>query len=70
MDRNARIYVARLVAPGRDPAGDWLCLARPRPTATKTSHMHPLLSPDGRMAFFNSDESGRLQAYAIRGLPV
>jgi Tol biopolymer transport system component len=34
----------------------------------KGSHIHPFLSPDGRMAFFNSDESGRLQAYMIRGL--
>jgi hypothetical protein len=67
---NARIYVARLGEPGRDPAGDWLCLARPRPTATKTAHMHPFLSPDGGTGFFNSDESGKLQAYAIRGLAV
>jgi len=32
------------------------------------SHLHPFLSPDGTMAFFNSDESGILQAYMIRGL--
>jgi hypothetical protein len=31
--------------------------------------MHPFLSPDGKSAFFNSDESGTLQAYMIRGLP-
>ena len=34
----------------------------------KQAHIHPFLSPDGSMAFFNSDESGILQAYMIRGL--
>jgi hypothetical protein len=63
----ARIYIARLCEPGQDPLTDFVCLARPRPTPQKTAHMHPFLSPDGRMAFFNSDESGLLQAYAIRG---
>jgi len=33
----------------------------------KQSHPHPFLSPDGTMAFFNSDESGILQAYMVRG---
>jgi hypothetical protein len=33
----------------------------------KTAHTHPFLSPDGRFGFFNSDESGRLQAYMVRG---
>ncbi len=28
---------------------------------------HPFLSPDDRMVFFNSDESGLLQAYMVRG---
>ena len=32
-------------------------------------HIHPFLSPDGSMGFFNSDESGLLQAYMVRGLP-
>jgi Tol biopolymer transport system component len=30
--------------------------------------MAPSVSPDGSMAFFNSDESGALQAYMVRGL--
>jgi Tol biopolymer transport system component len=34
----------------------------------KGSHIHPFLSPDGRTAYFNSDESGTLQAYMIRGM--
>ncbi len=33
----------------------------------KESHPHPFLSPDGQMAFFNSDESGILQAYMVLG---
>jgi len=28
------------------------------------------LSPDGTLGFFNSDESGILQAYMLRGLPA
>ncbi len=64
----ARIYLARLGEPGRDPLTDFTCLARPRPSGRSEAHMHPFLSPNGRLAFFNSDESGQLQAYAIRGL--
>ena len=37
-------------------------------TFHKNSHIHPFLAPDGKTAFFNSDESGTLQAYAITGL--
>lgn len=32
------------------------------------AHTHPFLSPDGKRAFFNSDESGVLQAYMITGV--
>ncbi len=63
----ARICTARLGKPGVDALSEFVCLARPRPSGRKTAHMHPFLSPDGRMAFFNSDESGTLQAYAVRG---
>lgn len=62
-----RIMLARFGRPGRDPLTDWTCLARPRPSGRKQAHMHPFLSPDGRYAFFNSDESGTLQAYIVRG---
>ncbi len=31
------------------------------------AHIHPFLSPDGSMGFFNSDETGVLQAYLVRG---
>ncbi len=66
----ACIYLARLGEPGRDPLSGLTCLARPRPSGTKQSHMHPFLSPDATMAFFNSDETGTLQAYMIRNLPT
>jgi hypothetical protein len=65
-----RVYLARFGEPGRDPLTAWVCLARPLTSGKKESHIHPFLSPDGRMAFFNSDESGLLQAYMIRGVPA
>ena len=68
--QETRIYVARLGECGRKPLAELQCIARPRPSGQHNSHVHPFLSPDGRMAFFNSDESGIPQAYLIRGLPA
>ncbi|MBD3292973.1 MAG: hypothetical protein GF393_08625 [Armatimonadia bacterium] len=62
------IYVAELGEPGKEPLQDPRYLLSPRVSGTKGTHIHPFLSPDGTMAFFNSDESGILQAYMIRGL--
>jgi hypothetical protein len=42
-------------------------LLNPRSSWQKGAHIHPFLSPDGMMGFFNSDESGILQAYMVRG---
>ena len=42
-------------------------LLRPKSSWDKDAHVHPFLSPDGRMGFFNSDESGILQTYLVRG---
>jgi hypothetical protein len=42
-------------------------VANPGSSWTKDSHIHPFLSPDGKSGFFNSDESGILQAYMVRG---
>ncbi len=64
----ATIHVAELGEPGEDALSDFRYLLCPRSTCDKDSHIHPFLSPDGTMAFFNSDESGILQAYMIRGL--
>lgn len=64
------IYLGRLDEAARQPrqAGDWLdinLLVRPRMAVggKKRMHLHPFLSPDGKRVFFNSDESGLLQAY-------
>jgi hypothetical protein len=68
MGADASIYVAELGRPGEDALSDFRYLLSPRSTCVKESHIHPFLSPDGTMAFFNSDESGILQAYMVRGL--
>ena len=66
---DASLYLGKLGEAGRDPLGQMTFLLEPRSTWTKKSHVHPFLSPNGKTAFFNSDESGILQAYMIRGLP-
>lgn len=68
LDERAKIYVAELGEPGRDPLLNWRYLLCPRSTCRKEAHIHPFLSPDGSMGFFNSDESGILQAYMVRGI--
>jgi len=62
-----RIFVAELGQPGKEPA-KFAYLLNPKSSRVKTAHIHPFLSPDGKAGFFNSDESGILQAYMIRGL--
>ena len=67
-DKGGRVLVARLGEPGAEAASEWTCVAHPRSSWRKDTHIHPFLSPDGSKAFFNSDESGVLQAYMVRGL--
>lgn len=66
-DKGGRIFAAEFGEPGKDALRNWKHLLNPRSTCKKQSHIHPFLSPDGTMGFFNSDESGRLQAYMVRG---
>ncbi len=66
-NKGGQIYVARLGRPGVDPLREYTYLLNPRSTWRKEAHIHPFLSPDGTMGFFNSDESGILQAYMVRG---
>lgn len=68
LDKGAKIYVAELGAPGQEPLRNFRCLLSPKSSGQKGAHVHPFLSPDGSLAFFNSDESGLLQAYMLRGL--
>ncbi|MEN6496225.1 MAG: hypothetical protein ABFD16_18235 [Thermoguttaceae bacterium] len=63
-----KIYVADLGEPGKDPLKNFQYLLNPKSSCKKQAHIHPFLSPDGALGFFNSDESGILQAYMIRGL--
>ena len=68
LDKRARIFLATLGRPGLDAATKFTCLLAPQSSCVKNAHIHPFLSPDGARGFFNSDESGLLQAYMIRGL--
>ncbi len=68
LDRRATVYLGELGEPGKDPLRNLRRLLCPRSSCNKNAHIHPFLSPDGTMAFFNSDESGILQAYMICGL--
>jgi len=63
-----RVFLARLGEPGRDAAVAWTYLLNPRSSWRADAHVHPFLSPDATMGFFNSDECGTLQAYMVTGL--
>jgi len=67
-DKGGRIFVAGLGEPGKDPLRHWRYLLNPKSSCKKQAHIHPFLSPDGKSGFFNSDESGVLQAYLVRGI--
>ena len=66
-DGSDAVYVFALGEPGRDPLLAARCLVNSRSSWSKACHVHPFLSPDGRTGFFNSDETGLLQAYMVRG---
>jgi hypothetical protein len=68
-NRDGPIYLAELGEAGKDAAKKFTFLLKARSSWNKGAHVHPFLSPDGTMGFFNSDESGILQAYMLRGLP-
>ena len=61
------ISLADLPSDGSSPASNWTPLLSVRSPWSKDTHAHPFLSPDGRTGFFNSAESGILQAYMVRG---
>ena len=68
-DKGGSIYLADLDEPGKGPAKKFTYLLNPRSSWKNDAHIHPFLSPDAALGFFNSDESGILQAYMLRGLP-
>lgn len=66
-DGSDGLYLFELGRPGRSPLRQAQLLLQPRSSWNKTCHVHPFLSPDGRSGFFNSDETGTMQAYMVRG---
>ena len=61
------IYLADIPDEGESPLQNVTPLLDVRSSWVKQAHPHPFLSPDGTLGFFNSDESGILQAYMVRG---
>ncbi len=70
MNAGGRIFLARLPDEDGEPIRQWTYLMSPGFSDSPTCDIHPFLSPDGRMAFFNSDEGGIQQAYMIRNLDI
>ena len=66
-DGGGAIYLAELPEDGTSPLDNITFLLNPRSSWEKGSHIHPFLLPDGGTGFFNSDESGILQTYMVRG---
>lgn len=64
----SQLYLAEFGAELAEPLKNWRYLLDTKSRWASEFHTHPFLSPDGRTAFFNSNESGILQAYMIRGL--
>jgi hypothetical protein len=67
LDEQASIWVAEFGEGSADALAGWTYLLSPRCTCQKGSHLHPFLSPEGARGFFNSDETGLLQAYMVTG---
>lgn len=61
------VYICDIPDNGARPLQNVTPLLDVRSTWRKETHPHPFLSPDGTVGFFNSDESGILQAYMVRG---
>jgi hypothetical protein len=66
-DRGGELWLAELAEDQEAPLQDVTFLLNPGSSWQKDTHIHPFLSPDGKAGFFNSDESGLLQAYMVRG---
>ncbi|HRU05480.1 MAG TPA: hypothetical protein P5137_06860 [Candidatus Brocadiia bacterium] len=66
-DQGGRLYIAELPDSPTAPFTSIRPLLTARTSWDKTAHIHPFLSPDGKAGFFNSDETGVLQAYMVRG---
>lgn len=65
-DHRWLLYFARLGFNEMGPNEEWQFVLDTG--SSQKAHPHPFLSPDGATGFFNSDESGVLQAYMVTGL--
>lgn len=61
------VRLARFGDQPGDPLRDWRFLVDTGSAVHKDSHVHPFPSPDGRVVFFNSNESGPVHAYMVTG---
>ena len=68
-DRGGCLYLAEMPTEENAPIAAFTYLLNPHTSWRKGAHIHPFLSPDGKTGFFNSDESGVLQAYMVRLVP-
>lgn len=66
-DRGGALWLAELAEDEEASLQKVIFLLNPGSSWQKDTHIHPFLSPDGKAGFFNSDESGLLQAYTVRG---
>lgn len=64
---NWGLHVARFANEPDAPLEDWQHLLNTNGSDDNDAHPHPFLSPDGRRAFFNSNETGVPHAYMIQG---
>lgn len=65
------LYMAQLGTPLEEGARTWRYLLNGRSGVLELgglAHLHPTMSPDGKRGFFNSTESGKMEAYMITGL--
>ncbi len=68
-ERGMDLYVADLGEPLAGPVKKWHRILDTRTRFWKDKgHPHPFLSPDGKTMFFNSSESGIMQAYMVTGV--
>ena len=65
-DQGGALFLAEIPTDETQPLENISFLLNPGSSWEKGTHIHPFLSPEGRTGFFNSDESGILQAYMVR----
>lgn len=66
-DAGGALWLGTIPTDEKRAIDDWSYLMGPGSSWQKNTHIHPFLSPDGKVGFFNSDESGLLQCYMVRG---